>query len=172
MLIPLLPSAAPHVVLGLPATSGSCFVIAGWIWKRLLCVPFDPNHLTLISLLILLLIAPFSRHIWFIRLLFLVLTDAHALHADFFYLTHVFPGANRIRCKTLRCPRGWAINNPWNDPPIYCVWDTSVCYICFAGLEIWSSSRGQGFRGLVGRVDPFFYSLLSVFCFLDSSLVS
>ena len=148
MLIPRLPSAAPHVVLGLPATSGTCSVIAGWTWRRSLCALFRVQLLHM--LMILFLVAPFSWRIWFIRLLFPVLTRAHLLHADFLYLAHVVPGAHRIWCKAHKPRRDWGINNPWDDPPIYCVWDTSVCYVCLAGLEIQGSFGGQGFRGLVG----------------------
>jgi len=105
------------------------------------------------------LIVPLPWRIWFIRLLLTVLTRAHLLHADLFHLTPALRGARRIRCKALRCCRDWGLGNSRNDAPVYCVWDTLLCYICFACLE---SPSSEGFRGL----DCFLWSKFLVVAFL------
>ena len=112
--------------------SGSCSVIAGWTWGRSLYVPIQPQPL---HNLILCPIAPFSWRIWFACLLLPVLPRSHPLRADFFHLTHLLPGAYRIRRKACKCPHDRGVGSSGDVPPIYCVRDTSVCCVRCAYLE-------------------------------------
>jgi len=157
MLVPRLPSAAPHVALESHVTSGFCSVMAGWSWGHSLCVPF---RLKAPHKLILCLIAPFPWCIWFIRLLLTLLTHAHLLHPNLFHLTYVLPGPHRIRCKARKCPCDWGVSSSGNGPPVYCIWGTLLCYIRFTCLESWSS---EGFWGLDRFPFVHSYSWLSPF---------
>ena len=79
----------------------------------------------------------------------------------------MLPGAPCIRCKSLSCRRDLGLDNSDNDAPIYCVWDTSLCYVCFACLQSWNR---EGLRGLDCFLRPKFIVvavLLSVFFFAN-----
>jgi len=77
--------------------------------------------------LMLLLTAPISRRIWFIRPLLFVLTHAHLLCSGVLHIVH------RIRWMVLGCPGDHGFRDSGDVPPIYCVlyaWVTSA-------LQIW-----------------------------------
>ena len=114
-----------------------------WVELKTFIVRTFPNRSLLINSLWL--IVPFPGCIWFIHLLLIVLTHAHVVHADLFHLTHVLSGAHCIWRKARSCHRDWGVGSSSNDPPVCCVWDTLLCYICLARLE---SRSSQGFQGL------------------------
>ena len=138
--------------------SGFCFAISGWTWRHsLYVVPFRPQPLTSSYCG---LIVPFPWCIWFICFLLIVLTRAHLLYPDLFHLPPALRGDRHIRGKALRRRRDWGLGNSGNDATVYCVWDTLLCYICFACLE--ESPRCLGFWG----IDCFIWSEFLVVAFL------
>jgi len=118
---------------------------------------------------------PFSRPIWFIWLLLIVLTHAHLLHAGVLHLAHGLPRARRLRWMVRRCPCGWLLSGSGDDPPVYCVRDALVLYVLLSHLE---SRRGVDGRSTLpsfgeSRIS-FFQSTLEflVFAFLFSRSIA
>jgi hypothetical protein len=70
-----------------------------------------------------------------------------------------FVGLAAYDASSLGVGRDWGLCNSGNDAPVYCVWDTLLCYVCFACLE---SPGSEGFRGL----DCFLWSEFLVVAFL------